>query len=221
MHYLERNYHILEARMIEQMEKSFELGRKLIDTELDAGLLNFIVKPVVKTFYDYWTQNDARSGTLKQIKVTLEAAKELIFNKSSKEFFNEIIEENFPEYLKADQTTHQCKKNHKNYERLVGIAKKTFINYVKEAIKFLAVKENVKDYGDLCRIAFNNKENARENLMMQLDYTDEGIRIIEEDPTILSIPVGKKIIVKSLRRGFEETKKDFIEALDDTYDCEH
>ena len=57
--------------------------------------------------------------------------------------------------------------------------------------------------------------------MMQLDYTDEAISIIEEDPTILSIPVGKKIIIKSLRRGFEETKKEFIEALDDTYDREH
>ncbi|MFW9946314.1 MAG: hypothetical protein ACFFDX_05740 [Candidatus Odinarchaeota archaeon] len=221
MHYLERNYHILEARMIEQMEKSFELGRKLIDTELDAGLLNFIVKPVVKTFYDYWTQNDARSGTLKQIKVTLEVGKELVFNQSSEEYFDKLITENFPEYLKADQTTHQCKKSHKNYERLVEIAKKTFINYVKEAIIFLEVKENVYDYGDLCRLAFNDKENARKNLMMQLNYTDEAISIIEEDPTILSIPVGKKIIVKSLRRGFEETKKEFIEALDDTYDREH
>ena len=40
--------------MTQQMEQSLKLGRKLIDTELDTGILNFIVRPVVKAFYDYW-----------------------------------------------------------------------------------------------------------------------------------------------------------------------
>jgi len=59
--YLERNYRLIKERMIEQMENSIELGRKLIDTELDTGFLNFIIKPIVRTFYDYWSKNDARS----------------------------------------------------------------------------------------------------------------------------------------------------------------
>ena len=53
MDYLERNYRLIKERMIEQMENSIELGRKLIDTELDTGFLNFIIKPIVKTFYEY------------------------------------------------------------------------------------------------------------------------------------------------------------------------
>lgn len=218
---MERNSHIVEARMIEQMEKSFKLGRKLIDTELDTGILNFIVKPVVKTFYDYWTQNDARYGTMQQIKVTLEAGKRLVIDTDSEHDFNKIIEELFPKYLKADQTTHQCRKSHKNYNRLVEITKKTFINYVREVVSFLSVTEEVNDYGDLCRIAFNTKENAQKNLMKQLEYTNEAISLIEEDPNILSIPVAKKIIVKVLRKGFEQTKKEFMNALDETYNHEY
>ena len=77
MEYIDRNYNILKEKMIQQMEKSLSLGRKLIDTELDAGFLNFIIRPVVKAFYDYWSMHDARKGTLKQINLTLEAGKQL------------------------------------------------------------------------------------------------------------------------------------------------
>jgi hypothetical protein len=215
--YLERNYHLIKERMIQQMEKSIALGRNLIDTELDTGLLNFIVKPLVKTFYDYWSQNDAREGTLKQIKLTLDAGKRLIINGKSDEFFNQILTEYLPKYIGADQTTRQCDKRHKNYEKIVNVAKETFINYLNEVVKLLNVKEDVEDYGDLCRVAFKTKEVAEQNLMNQLNYTDEGIKIVEKDPSILKILVGRKIIVKALRRGFEKTKEEFIKSLNETY----
>ena len=217
MDYLERNYHLIKERMIEQMEKSIELGRKLIDTELDTGLLNFIIKPIVKTFYDYWSKNDARSGTLKQIKVTLDSGKQFLLNGKTEESFDKIIDENFPKYLEADQTSRQCSPSHKNYERLSQVAKKTFMNYLKEVVRLLEVDDDVDNYGDLCRVAFPSKEIAEQNLMEQLEYTDKGIQIVEEEIGILKIPMGRKIIVKALRRGFELTKEDFIKALNDTY----
>ena len=200
------------------MENSLKLGKKLIDTELDMGILNFFIRPLVKAFYDYWAQNDARSGTLKQIKITLDSGKELILKGNSDENFHKIVEENFPKYFKADQTSLQCNKKHKNYERLKQVTKETFINYLKELRILLNIEEEVTDYGDLCRVAFKNKGDAKENLMKQIDYTEKGIRIIEEDPSILNIAVGKNLIIKALRKGFEQTKKDFIEALEDTYD---
>ncbi|MHA2130324.1 MAG: hypothetical protein ACW99L_10160, partial [Promethearchaeota archaeon] len=73
MDYIERNYHFVKERMIQQMERSIALGRKLIDTELDTGILNFIIRPIVKTFYDHWAQNDVRDNKLKQINLTLDA----------------------------------------------------------------------------------------------------------------------------------------------------
>lgn len=218
MDYVERNYHLVQERMIEQMEDSLKLGRRLIDTELDAGWFNFVIKPIVKTFYDYWTQHEAKVGTLKQIEVALKSGKELVLNGNSEEGLNKIVEKNFPKFLKYDQTTYQCDKNHKNYHQLEQITKETFLNYVKKVVAFLQVEDEVNDYGDLCRSAFKNKEYAKENLMKQLEYTDESITLIEKDPSILSVPVGKKIIIKALRKGFEETKKEFIKAINETYD---
>ena len=204
--------------MIQQMEQSLKLGRKLIDTELDTGILNFIVRPIVKAFYDYWAQHDARKGTLKQIDITLDAGKQLLLNGSSEESFNRIVEEFFPKFLKGDQVTYQCSKKHRNYEKLKENSRETFINYLREVKTFLSVEEHVNDYTDLAKGAFKSKEIATKNLKKQLEFTERGISIIEEDPSILSLPTGKKIIVKSLRKGFEESKKDFFKGINETYD---
>ncbi|MFX1307889.1 MAG: hypothetical protein ACFFDG_13845 [Promethearchaeota archaeon] len=217
MNYLERNYNLIKERMIQQMENSFILGRKLIDSEVDTGLLNFIVKPLIKTFYDYWSKNEAKSGTLKQIRITLDCGKEILLNGKTDQSFNKTIDDNFLKYLANDQTYLQCSKSHKNYEKLKNVAKSTFKNYLKEVVKLLEVEDEVENYGDLCRVAFPAKEIAEQNLMNQLEYTDKGIQIVEEDPSILKVPVGRKIIVKALRKGFEETKAEFIKALDETY----
>jgi len=107
---VERNSEIVKERMIQQMEETLRKGRKLIDTELDTGILNFIVRPVVKAFYDYWAQHDARKGTLKQIDITLDAGKQLLLNGNSEESFNRIVNEFFPKYLKGDQVTYQCRE---------------------------------------------------------------------------------------------------------------
>jgi len=215
---VERNSEIVKERMIQQMEETLRKGRKLIDTELDTGILNFIVRPVVKAFYDYWAQHDARKGTLKQIDITLDAGKQLLLNGNSEESFNRIVNEFFPKYLKGDQVTYQCSKNHRNYEILKENSRETFINYLREVKTFLGVEEHVNDYSDLARSAFKTKEIATKNLKKQLEFTERGISIIEDDPSILSLPAGKKIIIKSLRKGFEESKKDFLKAIDETYD---
>ncbi|TKJ20482.1 MAG: hypothetical protein CEE43_12450 [Promethearchaeota archaeon Loki_b32] len=217
MDYLERNYQLIKERMIQQMENSIVLGRKLIDTVLDTGFLNFIINPIVKSFYDHWAKNDAKYGTLKQIQITLDSGKHLVLNGKTEQSFEKIIEENFPRYFKNDQTFRMGNNRHKNFDRFKQNAKETFTSYLEEVVKLLEVEEDVGDYGDLCRVAFNSKEVAEENLMRQLEFTEKGIKIVEEDPYIIKVPVGRKIIVKALRRGYELTKKEFIEGLNDTY----
>ncbi|MCK4369518.1 MAG: hypothetical protein KAW03_00495 [Candidatus Lokiarchaeota archaeon] len=218
MDYLERNYQLIKERMIQQMENSIILGRKLIDMVLDTGFLNFIINPIVKSFYDHWAKNDAKSGTLKQIQITLDSGKHLVLNGKTEQSFNNLIEENFPKYFKNDQTFRMGNNRHKNFDRSKQNAKETFTSYLEEVVKLLEVEEDVGDYGDLCRVAFKSKEVAEENLMRQLEFTEKGIKIVEEDPSILKVPIGRKIIVKALRRGYELTKKEFIEGLNDTYD---
>ena len=218
MDYIEKNYKILEQRMIEQMEISLNFGKSLIESELDAGVLNFVLKPIVKSFYKYWSDKDAKVGTLEQIRVTLTTAKKLLQNGDiSKESFEKAIDSNFPTYLENDQTDRQCKKTHKNYHNLREITKKCFITQVEESILFLSVKEEVKDYSELSRATFKTKEKAFQALMRQLDYNEEGIAIVEQDDTILNVPTGKNIILTVLRKGFEKTKKKLIEDLDDIF----
>jgi len=215
--HIERNYKIIREKMIEQMEDSIRLGRTLIDTELDAGILNFVVRPLIKNFYDYWAKHDARSGTLKQIQITLESAKKIIRAGVTEDSINLILEETFPIYLQGDQTFRQSNKRHKNYKRLKEIAKKTYLSYLKQVILLLNVKDNVQDYADLCLHAFNSKEETVKILSTQLEYTDESIRIVEEDLTILNVTIGRKIIIKALRKGFELKKKEFFYGIDTVY----
>lgn len=215
MNYLDRNYKILERRMIDQMQISLNYGKSLIDSELNVGTLNLIVKPIVISFYKYWSDKDAKVGTLEQIRITLDSAKELVVNGDlSKEKLDKIIVKNFPIYLKNDQTDKQCRQDHKNYLRLKEVAKKCFETQVEESLLFLKVEEDIKDYSELSRAAFKSKENAYQALKRQLDFNDEGISIVEEDDSILKVPMGKNIILKVLRKGFELTKNQLIEELD-------
>jgi hypothetical protein len=215
MSHIQRNYKIVEEKMISTTDLSLSYGRKLIDSELNAGALNFVIKPIVKSFYKHWSDNNARVGTIKQIKIALNTAKKLIENgEITKEKFDEEINKNFPSYLKNDQTDKQCKRNHKHYKKLKEITKNTFISQVEECVLFLNVKEDVKNYDELSRAAFKTKDKAYEALIRQLDFNDDGIAIVEQDDSILNVPTGKNIIVTVLRKGFELTKKKLIEELD-------
>ncbi len=218
MDVIERNYRILEKRMIEQMDISLNFGKGLIDSELDTGVLNVLVKPIVKSFYKYWSDKDAKVGTLEQIRVTLGSAKDLITNgDGSKEHFDRIINRKFPIYLENDQTDRQCKKDHRNYKKLKEVTKNCFITQVEESVLFLKVDENIKDYSELSRATFKTKERAYQALIRQLDYNEQGISIVESDSSILKVPVGKEIILTVLRKGFELTKTQLIEELDEIF----
>ena len=215
MSHILRNYKIVEEKMISTTDLSLDFGRELIETELDAGAFNFVVKPIVKTFYKFWSDNNARVGTLKQIKIALDSAKTLIENgEITKDKFDETINKNFPDYLENDQTDKQCNKNHKDYEKLKEITRKSFISQVEESALLLNIKEDVKNYDELSRAAFKTKEKAYEALKRQLDYNEDGIAIVEQDDSILNVPVGKNIIISVLRKGFELTKEKLIEELD-------
>ena len=218
MDVIERNYKILEKRMIEQMDISLNFGKSLIDTELDIGALNIIVKPIVKSFYKSWSDKDARVGTLEQIRVTLDTAKELIINgDGSKEQFDRIISRKFPIYLENDQTDKQCKKNHRNYKKLEEVTKKCFITQVEESMLFLKVDQDVNNYRELSRATFKTQEKAYQALKRQLDYNEQGISIVESDDSILKVPMGKNIILTVLRKGFELTKEKLLEELDEIF----
>jgi hypothetical protein len=217
--YVERNSRIIEDKMIWQTDEALEIGKNLVNKELSTGLLDFFIKPVVKTFYSYWSAHDAREGTLKQIRIALECAKLNLEDGESEDGFLKIIEEHFPDYLDGDQTYRQCKKKHINYEKLKQLTKDIFITQVQEAAVLLKVKEDIETYEDLCRVGFSfSKEKAFISLMRQLDYNDEAIKIVERDHAILKVPTGKNIVVRVLRKGFDKTKNILLHRLDLIFD---
>lgn len=219
MEHVERNYILVRERMIHQMNVSLGYGKDILDSELDAGVFNFVVKPLVTSFYKYWTDKDAKVGTAEQIRLSLDSAKSLILDGGySEEKFRQIINKNFKAYLENDQTTRQCKKNHKNYQRLEDVSKKLFTSQVEESLIMLDVKEEVKTYNELSRVAYKTKEKAYQALKRQLDYNENGIHIVEEDDSILKVAMGKSIITSTLRKGFELTKQKLIDELDEIFD---
>ncbi|MFW9880578.1 MAG: hypothetical protein ACFFG0_46510 [Candidatus Thorarchaeota archaeon] len=50
-----------------------------------------------------------------------------------------------------------------------------------------------------------------------MDYNEQGISIVERDDSILKVPMGKNIIIKVLRKGFELTKEKLLEELNEIF----
>jgi hypothetical protein len=218
MDHIARNYKLLEEKMLEHMDVSLNFGKELIESELDAGFLNLLVKPVVRSFYQMWSSNHARIGTIEQIKITLDSAKELISNgEINEEKFNAIIKKNFPIYLKNDQTDQQCHHRHKNYPKLEEITRQSFITQVEECVLLLNVKEDVNSYNELSKAAFKTREKALNALKRQLDFNEKGIEILEQDDSILKVFAGKNVIMTVLRKGFEKTKQFLITDLSNIF----
>ncbi|MHA1671137.1 MAG: hypothetical protein ACTSV5_11265 [Promethearchaeota archaeon] len=218
MEHVERNYILIQKRMIHQMNVSLGYGKEILYSELNAGVLNFVVKPIVTSFYKHWSDKDAKVGTVEQIRLSLDSARSMILNGGySEKKFNEIIEKKFNAYLENDQTTRQCKKSHKNYSKLKAISKQLFTSQVEESLILLDVKEDVNTYNELSRVAYKTKEKAYQALKKQLDLNENGIKIVEEDDNILKVAVGKNMIISTLRKGFELTKQKLIEELDEIF----
>ena len=216
---VERNIRIIEDKMIWQMDEALQIGKEIVNKELSTGLLDFFIKPVVKTFYSYWSDHDAREGTVQQIKITLDCARLTLKDGESEEGLIKIIDEHFPKYLNGDQTYRQCKKKHKNYDKLKQLTRESFITQIQEAAMLLKVKEDVETYEDLCKFGFSfSKEKALISLKRQLDYNEEAIKIVERDHSILKVPTGKNIVVRVLRKGFEKTKSILLHRLDLIFD---
>jgi hypothetical protein len=201
------------------MQMSMDNGRDIIDEEVDVGLLNIIVKPIVKTFYNYWSNTEIKTGIIKQIKAVFDCTRSLLNEDITEENFETAMGKYFPDFFKGDSTSKRCKENHKNYKKLKEILYNNFVDKVNEAILFFKVsKEDVESYEDLTREVYKTKEDGYKALIKQLNFTDDGISVIESDISIISVPTAKKLIVRALRKGFEMTKEELLRNLDSTYD---
>ena len=212
----ERNITLFKNQLIKTIDSRLAFGKKLIEAELKSSPFDIIIKPIVNTFYDFYSK-DARRGILNQIEIIIKCGNLIISKGEIQEIFNAEVENMFPEYLKGDQLSGMSKKNHKNYPKLKAVLREVFISQIKESIILFEVKEDVNDYNGLIRAAFKTREDAYRTLITQLNSYDECLRIIEKDLSILTFPTGKQRIFNVLKRGSEESNRDFIKNLDEIY----
>jgi hypothetical protein len=216
VNYEERNVSLFKKQLIETIDHRIAFGKKLIEAELKSSPLDILVKPIVNAFYEVYS-NDARRGIHKQIEIIINCGVKFVKREENEGEFNAEVEKMFPEYLKGDQLSGMCKKSHQNYAKLKAVLKKVFISQIKESMILINVKDDIDDYNGLVRAAFKNREEAYRTLITQLNSYDECLRIMERDLSILTFPAGRRRIFNVLKRGSEESNKDFIRNLDMIY----
>ena len=74
--------------------------------------------------------------------------------------------------------------------------------------------EKIATYDDLAVATFKKREIARKALTNSLHLMDKGLKKIEQDSSILDIPVGRNILLRVLRSGFQETWADLEADID-------
>ena len=212
-----RNENLIKNRLELQVELGLDKGKACIDKELN-GLFNILIKPVVKTFYEQVVRKTMAEGSRKQIEVTLAAAVEVVTNQKTIEA---VVEKYFEKYISGDQTSRQLKKRHKNFSWVMENTKKIFKAQIEPLTELLRCEyehnlsgEKITTYDDLAVATFKDREIARKALTNSLHLMNDGLKKIEQDPSILDIPVGRNILLKVLRSGFQETWADLETDID-------
>ena len=215
---ISRNSDLVKEHLLRQMRESLAVGKRLIGEELTG--LTFFLKPIVLNLYSNLVQKDLEKGTIKTINQLLSLSKEMIINgiEMNSEQFYKRLNDNFPIYLKNDQTGRLCKRNHKNFKRLEENLKTTFSAQICSIIPLLKIEnKRIQNYYQLCRSAFETVEECKSGLKKQIDAMLIGQQIILEDLSILDIPTGRSVIFRILRKGFDIQIRHFNIAIDRIY----
>ncbi|MHA1791789.1 MAG: hypothetical protein ACTSVI_04030 [Promethearchaeota archaeon] len=212
---LERNRKFVIERLEHQLKTSLNKGEQYIDQEL-SGAHNFLIRPIVKTFYNTFAKPALDAGSRGNIQVLMDAAMEVIKDEKP---IDDVISKYFPKYLQNDETAKFCNKHHKNYSWLVENVKKTFRAQLEPLIKTLIYEgKEVRNYDELVVKTFKTREEARKVLSKQIQLMEDGFKKIESDPNILNIAVGKNLILRVIKKGIADTKEELLGGVDDIFD---
>jgi len=215
---ISRNSVLVREHLLRQMRESLAVGKRLTGEECTG--LTFVLKPIVLNLYSNLVQKDLEKGTIKTINQLLSLSKEMIIDgiEMKSEQFNKRLNDNFPVYLKNDQTGRLCKRNHKNFKRLEENLIKTFSAQICSIIPLLKIEnKEIQNYYSLCKSAWASAEECKTYLKEQTDAMLNGQKIILEDLSILDIPTGRSIIFRILQKGFDIQIRNFNKAIDRIY----
>lgn len=209
---IRRNAALVRRKMEQQLESSLKKGADYIDQEL-AGPHNFLLRPIIKTFYNAFARPDLNSGSMGNLQIVLDAATEIVTTGTAD--LEAVLTKYFPRYLKNDQTAKYCRKTHKDYPWFVENVKATFRSQLKGAVKMIGCTvPAATSYDDLAVASFVNKDEAKAALMEQFDCMQRGIERIDKDQSILEIPAGKQLIINVIKRGIKDEREFLMKSID-------
>jgi hypothetical protein len=219
---LDRNWAILHEKLVAEMNDSLEFGNQLIDEEMHG--LSSLARPIVKAFYAMLVKKDLEDGTLKNINGVMKISRKMIeenIEEDSDQFYA-ILKEKFPIYAKNDQTSRQCKHDHKNFPTLLENLKLTFEWEIRPTMRMLKVDDpDITGYHSMVVKTFPNAEECKEVLRKQLDYMQYGLKVIQQDMTILNIPTARDFIFRILTKGFARKTDQFMNDIDVIFNSEN
>lgn len=212
--HLDRNTKLVRDRLIKQIDISLDKGNKFIEKELSSSFYA-LVKPVINFYYNEIKRKDMESGSYIQIDLSLKTARDVIVNEIP---IDQAIERHFRSYLHADQTYKTLKKHHKNFSKLVDNTKLVFKTQVTPLIELLQNETDaIGTYEELARDTFKTKEKTLNALTGQFEYMERGLKWINQDKSILNLPIGRDILMKILMQGYQETKNELISETEAMY----
>ncbi len=219
--HLDRNFNILHEQLVGEMNDSLEFGNQLIDEEMHG--ISSIGRPIVKAFYASLVRKDLEDGTLKNINGVMKISRQMVENgidEDSDQFYK-ILNQKFPIYTKNDQTSRQCRHDHKNFPKLLENLKLTFEWQVRPTLRMLKTEdEDIHNYHELVLKSFSSADECKTILRKQLDYMQYGLKVIQEDMSILNIPTARDFIFRILTKGFARKTEEFMRDIDVIFNSE-
>ncbi len=208
---LEEHANIIKEEMLHELDLGLEYIQFLI-SKMYGGIAGWFLNPIARLIYHLMARKDIREKCIAQIDIVLDCA--LKYDGKNLE---ELIEENFEQYIFNDQSFHHCKKQHKVYPVIEGIMKDIFKSRIEPAHKMLYSKGD--SYDELTKSAFTQKEDALNNLQRELEFSYDVMGVIKEHKKVMKIPsfVRDKIIT-IMEQGQKYAEERLTSRIDEIYE---
>ncbi|MFX0133560.1 MAG: hypothetical protein ACFFDN_07950 [Candidatus Hodarchaeota archaeon] len=206
----------IDEEKSQKYQKNAEIIKKYMLEEIKLALKNsgkYIMEnmPTYEAAYQLLVGPDEEERSRRQINLILECAGKLSPDHSNLE---ELIENNFKQYLKNDNLGYNMRKRHKRSAEASELIKEMFKNHVISLSELL--RGEGETYDDLSRSVSPTYEKALKYVQQEIDLSEKIAEIIRNDRGVINAPgyfrydimlAVLNLIEYGNRRLIEETKR--------------
>jgi hypothetical protein len=207
----EEHAQIVKEEMISEMDLGLDHIQGLI-SNMYGGVAGWFLNPIARLLYHIMARKDIREKAIAQIDIVLECA--MRYNGKNLE---ELVEDKIEDYLFNDQSFHRCRKSHKAYSSIEGIMKEVFKSRIEPAHRLVISEGNC--YAELTKNAYNEKQQALDNLQRELEFSYEVLDIIKNNKRVMKVPsfIRDKII-HIMELGQKYAKERLTQRVHEIYE---